>query len=512
MTSQRSEQEIRRRQEREELEEQGINPYPHAWEVDAHADDVLKRFDDEQHDPEEGQRMEVALAGRITSKRIMGGSSFFDLQDASGTLQVYVRKQDLPEGFYEEVFTERLDIGDIVGVEGFIFRTRMGEVTLHVERMQLLSKALRPLPAVKEKEGEVYNEVTDKEFRYRQRYVDLNVNPEVRDVFRMRSQMLMALRRFLDDRGYLEVETPALQPIYGGASARPFTTHHNALDMELFLRIADELYLKRLLVGGYDGVYEIGKDFRNEGLSRFHNPEFTMMELYVAYRDYAWMMDLVETMFEYLTEALHGTTTVTWGEHEISFEGPFERVPLFEIIEEKTGHDLYGKSRSELARIAEELDLEVEDSMGKGKLIDEIFSTYVEPELIQPTFVTDYPVELSPLAKRHREKEGLVERFELIVAGNELCNAFSELNDPDDQRARFEEQARLRAAGDEEASPIDEDYLRALEYGMPPAAGLGVGIDRLAMLMTNQESIRDVILFPLMRPERQEAEESASEA
>ncbi|WP_456427343.1 lysine--tRNA ligase [Rhodocaloribacter sp.] len=500
-----SEQERRRREERALLEERGVNPYPYQWNVTAHAAEILERFDDERHQPgEDGTAKEpfrVSIAGRILSKRVMGKASFFHVQDATGQIQVYIRRDDLPEGFYNQVFKKLLDIGDIVGIEGFVFRTRMGEVSVHAERLELLAKALRPLPVVKEVEGKVYNEVRDKEFRYRRRYVDLIINPEVREVFRRRARMITTLRSFLDARGYLEVETPVLQPVYGGASARPFTTHHNALDMTLYLRIADELYLKRLIVGGFEGVYEIGKDFRNEGLSRFHNPEFTMLELYVAYQDYFWMMDFVEEMLEHVAVALHGTPEVTVGGRTISFARPWPRLPLFEAIERETGHDLYGKSRDELAAVAEALGLEIDETMGSGKIIDEIFGAFVEPKLIRPTFIIDYPVELSPLAKRHRSMPGLVERFEVICNGKELCNAFSELNDPDDQRARFEEQARLRAGGDEEAMQIDEDFLRALEYGMPPTAGLGVGIDRLAMLMTDQYSIRDVILFPLLRPE-----------
>ena len=503
----RSEQEQRRREERHELEAHGIDPYPYAWDVDAHAQEILDTFDDEAHDPDAGEALAVSIAGRITALRVMGGSAFFDVQDESGTIQVYIRKNDLPENFYEEVFTELFDIGDIVGVAGEVFRTRMGEVTVRAnDGFQLLAKSLRPLPVVKEKEGEVYNEVTDKEFRYRQRYVDLAVNPEVRDVFRKRAALLSTIRHFLDERGYLEVETPVLQPIYGGATARPFTTHHNALDMELYLRIADELYLKRLLVGGYEGVYEIAKDFRNEGLSRFHNPEFTMMELYVAYKDYRWMMETTEALIATVAKTLHGEPTIAHPEgngETISFEAPFDRVDFFGAIEDATGFDLYQKDRDTVYRIAEdELGLEVDDTMGLGKLLDEVFGETVEPTLIQPTFVVDYPVELSPLAKKHRSREGLVERFELIVAGREIANAFSELNDPQDQRKRFEAQAALRDAGDDEANPIDEDFLRALEYGMPPAAGLGIGIDRLTMLMTGQTSIRDVILFPLLRPEQ----------
>ncbi|ARA93553.1 lysine--tRNA ligase [Rhodothermaceae bacterium RA] len=517
MARELSEQERRRREERRELEAAGINPYPYAWDVTAHAADILEAYDDDRHgapDNEDGKEVyRVSIAGRIMSKRVMGKAAFFHLQDSSGQIQVYLRRDDLPEGFYNTVFKKLLDIGDIVGVEGYVFRTRMGEVTVHAERIELLAKALRPLPVVKEADGKVYNEVTDKEFRYRQRYVDLIINPEVREVFRKRARLIATMRRFLDERGYIEVETPVLQPLYGGAAARPFTTHHNALDMPLYLRIADELYLKRLIVGGFDGVYEIAKDFRNEGLSRFHNPEFTMMELYVAYKDYVWMMDLVEEMIEAIAVALHGSPEVPVGEHTISFARPWKRIPLFDAIEERTGRQLYGKRRDELAAIARELGLEVDDAMGAGKIIDEVFGEFVEPHLIQPTFITDYPVELSPLAKRHRSKEGLVERFEVICNGKEICNAFSELNDPDDQRARFEEQVRLALAGDEEAArEIDEDYLRALEYGMPPTAGLGVGIDRLTMIMTNQPSIRDVILFPLLRPEQPAEPSPASPA
>ena len=500
-----TEQELRRREEREALEEAGINPYPYAWEVNGHARETLERFDDELHQPDESgtakEPLLVSMAGRMMKKRVMGKAAFIDLQDATGTIQAYVTRDDLPEGFYNTIFKKLLDIGDIIGIEGHVFRTKTGHVSVRVNRLELLAKALRPIPVVKEKEGVVYNEVTDKEFRYRQRYVDLFVNPEVREVFVQRAHIVSAIRRFLDDRGYLEVETPVLQPIYGGASARPFTTHHNTLDMELYLRIADELYLKRLIVGGFEGVYEISKDFRNEGLSRFHNPEFTMMELYVAYKDYLWMMDLVEEMIEFIATTLHGKPEVQAGEHMISFERPWKRIPMFEAIENETGHDLYGKNRDELAHVGKSLGLEIDDTMGSGKIIDEIFGEFVESRILQPTFITDYPVELSPLAKKHREKAGLVERFELICNRKEVCNAFSELNDPADQRARFEEQARLRTQGDDEAMQIDEDYLRALEYGMPPTAGLGVGIDRLAMLMTEQSSVRDVILFPLLRPE-----------
>ncbi|TDI70488.1 MAG: lysine--tRNA ligase [Bacteroidetes bacterium] len=509
-----SEQEQRRREERDQLEQAGINPYPYSWDVTSRASEILAEFDDERHQPaEDGDASEpfkVSIAGRIMSKRIMGKASFFHLQDSTGPIQIYLRRDDLPEGFYNQVFKKLLDIGDIVGIEGFVFRTKMGEVSVHAQRLELLAKSLRPLPVVKEQDGQLYNEVTDKEFRYRQRYADLIINPDVRNVFRERARMITAIRRFLDERGYLEVETPALQPIYGGAAARPFTTHHNTLDMQLFLRIADELYLKRLIVGGYDGVYEIAKDFRNEGLSRYHNPEFTMLEVYVAYKDYEWMMEMVEEMIESVALELHGTTEIQFGDQTISFARPWKRLPMLEAIESETGFNIEGMTRDELVDVCGKLDLEIEDSMGVGKLIDEIFGARVEPTLIQPTFITDYPVELSPLAKKHRSNELLVERFEAICNGKELCNAFSELNDPDDQRARFEDQGRLKAEGDDEAMQLDEDYLRALEYGMPPTAGMGMGIDRLAMLMTNQQSIRDVILFPLLRPEFDEQDDPES--
>ncbi|HEX9660304.1 MAG TPA: lysine--tRNA ligase [Rhodothermales bacterium] len=499
MERQPSDQETQRREQRDEIVERGLNPYPFEWPVTHTAPQAVGEF--ETHESGGGEAAHVSLAGRIMTRRIMGKASFFTLQDAGGTIQVYIRRDDLPEGFYNDVFKRLFGIGDVVGVEGKVFRTQTGEVTVHAEKLELLSKALRPIPVVKEKDGRVFDEVTDKEFRYRQRYVDLIVNPEVRDVFRKRALLVSRIRKFLDDRGYLEVETPVLQPVYGGATARPFTTYHNALDTTLYLRIADELYLKRLIVGGFDGVYEISKDFRNEGLSRFHNPEFTMLELYVAYKDYLWMMDLVEELIEDVALALHGSTDVQVGEHLISFKRPWKRIGLVDGIEEATGINVTGLSREELARRTSDLGLDVDATMGSGKIIDVLFGEFVESKLIQPTFITDYPVELSPLAKKHRSKPGLVERFEAICNGTEICNAFSELNDPDDQRARFEEQARLRAAGDEEAMQVDEDYLRALEYGMPPTAGLGVGIDRLTMLMTNQSSIRDVILFPQMRPE-----------
>lgn len=505
-----SEQEQLRRDARRALEAHGVNPYPYAWEVDTHAQAVTSGFDDAIHQPDEETGTGVwfvSMAGRMMSRRIMGKAAFWELQDESGSIQVYVRRDDLPEDFYNTVFKKLLDLGDIIGIKGFAFRTKMGEVSIHATTVSLLAKSLRPLPIVKEVDGKVFNEVTDKEFRYRQRYVDLIINPEVRTVFRQRATVIRTIRNWLDDKGYLEAETPVLQPVYGGAAARPFTTHHNALDMTLFMRIADELYLKRLIVGGFEGVYEISKDFRNEGLSRFHNPEFTMLELYVAWKDYAWMMDLVEEMIRAVAVAVHGRPATKVGDQTIDFAQPFARIPMFDAIAHYTGKQLEHADRDELAAAAKSLGIDVTPEMGAGKLIDEIFGEHVEPQLIQPTFITDYPLSLSPLAKKHRTKEGLVERFELIVNGKELCNAFSELNDPEDQRARFEEQARLRTAGDEEAMQVDEDYLRALEYGMPPTAGLGVGIDRLTMLMTGQTSIRDVILFPLLKPE---VEDSAS--
>lgn len=496
-----SDQEQVRRQSREALEANGINPYPYTWHVSDHVAPVVGGFD------ETAPTKTVSMAGRLMSRRIMGKASFFDLQDASGRIQVYVRRDDMPDGFYNEIFKRHIHIGDIVGIEGHVFRTRMGEVTIHASKLELLAKALRPLPIAKEREGTVFDEVTEKEFRYRQRYVDMTINPHVREVFVQRACMITAIRKFLDEKGFIEVETPVLQPIYGGASARPFKTYHNALDMSLYMRIADELYLKRCIAGGFEGVYEIAKDFRNEGLSRFHNPEFTMLELYVAFKDYVWMMDLVEELIESVSVALHGSSRIKWGGEEISFERPWTRVPFFEAIEKKTGHDLYQKSRDTVLEVAVSLNIETSPSMGVGKLLDEIFGASVEADLIQPTFITDYPLELSPLAKRHRGREGLVERFEMFAGGKELSNAFSELNDPDDQCKRFEEQFRLRKGGDLETMQMDHDYLRVLEYGMPPNAGLGVGIDRLAMLMTNQRSIRDVILFPLMRPDHTPTDE-----
>ncbi|MBO6586649.1 MAG: lysine--tRNA ligase [Gracilimonas sp.] len=507
-----SEQEEIRREKLQQLQDLGVNPYPHSFDVTHNSKQIL---DDEEHylrDEETNPDSEiVTVAGRVMTRRIMGKASFFNLQDSEGTIQVYIRRDDvateeLGNDNYNKVFKKLVDIGDIVGIKGFVFKTGTGETTIHAEEFHFLTKTIRPIPTPKEEETEdgetiVHDAFTDKEQRYRMRYVDLIVNPEVRETFKQRTQMVQIMRNVMNEKGYLEVETPILQPVYGGAAAKPFVTHHNALDMDLYLRIANELYLKRLIVGGYDGVYEFSKDFRNEGLSRFHNPEFTQVELYVAYKDYNWMMEFTEKMLEKVAIELHGSTKVQVGEHEIDFKAPWPRVPLFEAIEKETGHDLYGKDLDELKAVAKELHIEMDESFGAGKIIDEIFGEYVEGKLIQPTFITDYPLEMSPLTKKHRSKEGLVERFEAICNGKEIANAYTELNDPIDQRERLEEQAKLRAGGDDEAMTIDDDFIRALEYGMPPTAGIGIGIDRLAMIMTNSESIRDVLFFPQMKPE-----------
>ncbi len=488
----------RRREELEELQRRGIEPYPHSFERTSWSRDVLDAFADD------APRRDVAIAGRIMSLRRMGKASFCHLMDARGRIQVYLKKDDLGD-FYDAF--RLLDIGDIIGVKGYVFRTRTGEVSVHAVEVRLLAKSLRPLPVAKETEdGEgktvVHDPFSDKELRYRQRYVDLIVNPQVREVFQKRARMIAALRRHLDASGCLEAETPILQPQYGGAFARPFTTHHNALDVDLFLRIANELYLKRLIVGGFDGVYEFAKDFRNEGMDRTHNPEFTMLEVYVAYRDYRWMMGMVEDLVTAAAREVNGSLTVHAGEHTIDLTPPWPRVTMFDAIHELTGRSLRGLDGNALRKTARELGCDVPPGAGAGAVIDEIFSEKVEPLLVRPTFITDYPVEMSPLAKRHRSEPGLVERFELICNGQELCNAFSELNDPLDQRARFEEQMRARTRGEEEIQPLDEDFLRALEHGMPPTAGLGIGIDRLTMLLTGQDSIRDVIFFPQMKPEK----------
>ena len=501
-----SEQEEIRREKLEQLHEMGVNPYPYEFEV-SHTSTQIKSDETLIRDGENNpDTAEVSIAGRVMTRRIMGKASFFNLQDAEGTIQVYIRRDDVGVEEYNTVFKKLVDIGDIVGIKGFVFKTRTGETTVHANEFQLLTKTIRPIPVPKEVENEagekvIHDAFSDKEQRYRHRYVDLIVNPEVRKTFRLRTKMVQVMRDIMNEKGYLEVETPILQPVYGGAAAKPFVTHHNTLDMDLYLRIANELYLKRLIVGGFDGVYEFSKDFRNEGLSRFHNPEFTQVELYVAYKDYNWMMDFTEKMIEQVALKLHGSTKVKVGQHEIDFKTPWPRLPLFEAIEKETGKDLYGKSLNELRAVAKELHVEVDESFGEGKIIDEIFGEFVEPKLIQPTFIIDYPVEMSPLTKKHRSKEGLVERFECICNGKEIANAYSELNDPIDQRERLEEQARLRAGGDDEAMTIDEDFIRALEYGMPPTAGIGIGIDRLAMIMTNSASIRDVLFFPQMKPE-----------
>ena len=489
---------LRRREELDNLKKSGINPYPYEFERTEFSHEILESYKDEAP-----QRI-VSVAGRIMSIRRMGKASFCHIQDSKGKIQLYLRKEELGEPY--DAF-KLMDIGDVIGVKGYIFRTKMGEISIHAQSLTLLAKSLRPLPIVKEKVDEqgnkiVYDPFSDKELRYRQRYVDLIVNPDVREVFTKRARIISAIRRFYDERGYLEVETPVLQPMYGGASARPFKSHHNALDVDLYLRIADELYLKRLIVGGFDGVYEISKDFRNEGMDRTHNPEFTMLELYVAFKDYRWMMELTEQMIFEVAMAVNGTPVATLGGRDINFTPPWKRISMFDVIQEFTGKNLRAKTEPELRAIAKELHVDVEPSAGLGAIIDEIFGEKAEPYLIQPTFITDYPIEMSPLAKKHRSEPGLVERFEGIVNGHEICNAFSELNDPIDQRARFEEQMKLRARGDEEAQVLDEDYLRALEYGMPPTAGLGIGIDRLTMLLTNKDSIRDVIFFPQMKPEK----------
>ncbi|WP_339791872.1 lysine--tRNA ligase [uncultured Imperialibacter sp.] len=506
-----SEQEILRRKEREELIAAGINPYPsETFEVSVAAEEIHEFYEKRKTDYKN-----ISMAGRIMSRRIMGSASFAELQDASGRIQIYIRRDDICPGedktLYNDVFKKKIGIGDIVGIKGFVFTTQTGEISVHVTEFKLLTKALKPLPIVKETEDEHGNKVlhdafTDPEQRYRQRYVDLVVNPHVKDTFIKRTKLVNSIREYLNNKSYLEVETPILQPLYGGAAARPFKTHHNTLDMTLYLRIANELYLKRLIVGGFDGVYEFSKDFRNEGMSRFHNPEFTQVELYVAYKDYNWMMDTVEEMIEKIALDLHGTTQVQVGENVIDFQRPWKRFTMFEAIEHFTGIDISNMDEAELRATAKKLEVPIDDSMGKGKLIDEIFGEHCEHKLIQPTFITDYPVEMSPLAKKHRSKDGLVERFEAICNGKEICNAFSELNDPIDQRKRFEEQLELGKRGDDEAMMLDEDFLRALEYGMPPTAGLGVGIDRLSMIMTNSPSIQEVLFFPQMRPEKKVAE------
>jgi lysyl-tRNA synthetase, class II len=506
MTRVLSEQEIVRRESLQKLRDLGVDPYPaELFDVNTTSKQIKEKY-------KEGEELNVVLAGRLMSRRIMGKASFAELQDSDGKIQIYVNRDEICEGedktMYNTVFKKLLDIGDIIGVTGTVFVTKVGEISVKVKELKVLTKSLRPLPLPKvDADGTVHDAFTDPEKRYRQRYVDLVVNPKVKDAFIKRTKLTNSMREFLNKKEYLEVETPILQPLYGGAAARPFKTHHNTLDMELYLRIANELYLKRLVVGGFDGVYEFSKDFRNEGMSRFHNPEFTQMELYVAYKDYAWMMDLVEEMVEKIAMDLHGKTEIQVGDNLINFQRPWKRYTMYEAIEHFTGIDISKMDEATMAETAKKLGVEVDKSMGRGKLIDEIFGEKCEGQLIQPTFITDYPVEMSPLAKKHREHEGLVERFEAICNGKEICNAFSELNDPIDQRERFEEQLELGKRGDDEAMLLDEDFLRAIEYGMPPTAGLGIGIDRLSMIMTNSNSIQDVLFFPQMKAEKGGTEE-----
>lgn len=508
-----TEQELQRRESLQKLRELGIDPYPAAmFDVSALAADITTNYEEEVLADGSKNRLnyqEVALAGRVMAAREAGKALFMNLQDSSGRIQLYLRRDEMAQGddftFFDVVIKKLLDLGDYIGVRGYAFKTKTGEVSVHVQELKILSKSLRPLPIVKrDADGHVYDAFTDPEQRYRMRYVDLTVNPEVREVFIKRTRMIKTIRAYLDELGLLEVETPVLQPIHGGAAARPFKTHHNALDMPLFMRIANELYLKRLIVGGFDGVYELGKMFRNEGMDRTHNPEFTMLEFYVAFKDYFWLMDVTERMFERIARALSddGGTKIKSGEHEIEFGGPYKRLTMFDAIRQYTDLNVETATEEQLRTYCQVFNIEVDASMGKAKLIDEIFGAKVEKHLIQPTFLIDYPVEMSPLTKKHRSKPGLVERFELFVNGKEVGNAYSELNDPIDQRERFEDQLDLAARGDEEAMVMDEDFLRALEYGMPPTAGIGFGIDRLAMLFTGQTSIQEVLFFPQMRPEQ----------
>ena len=502
-----SEQEIIRRNSMDELRRMGIEPYPAAeYPVNAYTTEIKETFSDD------APQREVSVAGRIMSRRIMGKASFMELKDSKGRIQVYISRDDLCPGddkeLYNTVFKKLLDIGDFVGIEGYVFRTQTGEITIHARKLTVLSKSLRPLPIVKTKDGVVYDAFNDPELRYRQRYVDLIVNEGVKDIFLKRTKMVNAMRNFINAHGYVEVDTPVLQPIPGGAAARPFITHHNALDIPLYLRIANELYLKRLIVGGFEGVYEFSRDFRNEGMDRTHNPEFTVMEMYVSYKDYNWMMKFTEEMLETICLAVNGTTEVMVGENKINFKAPYKRITMLDSIREHTGIDISGMDEDQLRETCKKLNIEVDETMGKGKLIDEIFGAKCEGNYIQPTFIIDYPIEMSPLTKRHRNNPQLTERFELMVNGKELANAYSELNDPIDQRERFQEQLRLSEKGDDEAMFIDQDFLRALEYGMPPTAGIGIGMDRLAMLMTNQNTIQEVLLFPQMRPEKVQKRDS----
>ena len=502
MAHELNDQEVERREGLNRLRELGINPYPAAlYPLDSNAVEVKGKFN------EEGERWEVCLAGRMMSKRIMGKASFAELMDHTGRIQLYVNRDEIcPEDdkiMYNDVFKKVLDIGDFIGVKGYVFKTKVGETSIHVSELTVLSKSLKPLPIVKtDAEGNVHDGFADKEQRYRMRYLDLVVNPEVKKVFEQRTKIINSMRSFFNAKGYLEVDTPVLQPIPGGAAARPFTTHHNSLDIEMYMRIANELYLKRLIVGGFDGVYEFSRNFRNEGMDRTHNPEFTVMEIYVAYKDYEWMMEFTEEMIEKAVMDLHDKTEIPLGEHQINFQQPFNRITFLGAIEKFTGTDVSKMSEDELRTFCKSLHIETDESMGKAKLLDEIFGEKCEPNFIQPIFVMDYPKEMSPLCKMHRDNPELTERFELIVNGKELANAYTELNDPIDQRERFEEQMKLSEKGDDEAMFIDQDFLRALEYGMPPTSGMGIGVDRLVMFLTNQTSIQDVLLFPQMRPER----------
>ena len=507
-----SEQELIRRESLAKLRELGIEPYPAAeYPVNATAGQILREYD-----PEKGNLQDICIAGRLMSRRIMGAASFGELQDETGRIQIYVKRDEICPGedkmMYNTVWKRLLDIGDIVGIKGFAFITQTGQLSVHAKELTLLSKSLRVLPIVKEQDGQVFDAFTDPELRYRQRYVDLIVNPQVKDVFVKRAKIIATMREYFNAAGCLEVETPILQGIPGGATARPFITHHNALDIPLYLRIANELYLKRLIVGGYNGVYEFAKDFRNEGMDKTHNPEFTCMEIYVAYKDYNWMMKFVETMLAKVSLAVNGTTKVTIGDNEVDFGGTYRRLPILEAIREYAGVDVKGMDEEQLRATCRQLNVDIEPSMGKGKLIDAIFGAYCEEKLVQPTFIIDYPVEMSPLTKRHRSDPTLTERFELFVCGKELANAYSELNDPVDQLERFEEQARLKSKGDDEAMYIDLDFVRALEYGMPPTSGLGMGIDRLTMFMTGQTTIQDVLFFPQMRPEKVLRKENKEQA
>ena len=495
-----SEQEIVRRQSLQELRDLGIDPYPAAeYPTDAFSTDIRDNFkDDEQR--------QVCIAGRMMTRRVMGKASFMELQDSKGRIQVYITRDDIcpdeNKELYNTVFKRLLDIGDFVGVKGFVFRTQTGEISVHAKELTLLSKSIKPLPIVKYKDGVAYDKFDDPELRFRQRYVDLVVNEGIKETFLKRAKVISTMRQFFDEAGYTEVETPTLQSIAGGATARPFITHFNALNQEMFLRIATELYLKRLIVGGFEGVYEIGKNFRNEGMDRTHNPEFTLMELYVQYKDYNWMMSFTERLLETICVAVNGKPESVVDGQVISFKAPYRRLPILDAIKEKTGYDLDGKTEDEIRQVCKELKLDIDETMGKGKLIDEIFGEFCEGQFIQPTFITDYPVEMSPLTKMHRSKPGLTERFELMVNGKELANAYSELNDPIDQEERFVEQMKLADKGDDEAMIIDKDFLRSLQYGMPPTSGIGIGIDRLVMLMTGQTAIQEVLLFPQMRPEK----------